>query len=234
MLPTSPSDCSSRHALIRSRICSKLVFDISVSGRIGLQSAISCIDLRDVDCAVVYPRDRDGELLIRSVQRIGGRVVNIWPPAETLEQSIDLLFCALEPAALTLLRLATTRAGLAVVGIVDTAKNDHLELLKIATPHALLARPLEAHAVPGQVLLALNNARFQARQQSKIAKLEDTLRSYRKVEQAKAILMSRRKIGEPEAYGYLREQAMRRRVSIGVLATAIVDASEMLSEEQVE
>jgi AmiR/NasT family two-component response regulator len=133
-----------------------------------------------------------------------------------------------------LLRLATTRAGLAVVGIVDTAKNDHLELLKIATPHALLARPLEAHAVPGQVLLALNNARFQARQQSKIAKLEDTLRSYRKVEQAKAILMSRRKIGEPEAYGYLREQAMRRRVSIGVLATAIVDASEMLSEEQVE
>ena len=199
-----------------------------------MQSTASCIDLRDVQCAVVHPRDRDGELLIRCVQRMGGRVANIWPPGETLEQPIDILFCTLEPAALTLLRLATTQADLAVVGILDAANSGHLQLLKITTPHALLVRPLEAHAIPGQIVLALNNARFQARQQSKIAKLEETLRSYRKVEQAKAILMSRRKIGEPEAYGYLREQAMRRRVSIGALATAIVDASEMLSEEQIE
>ena len=199
-----------------------------------MQSTASCIDLRDVQCAVVHPRDRDGELLIRCVQRMGGRVANIWPPGETLEQPIDMLFCALEPAALTLLRLATTQCDLAVVGILDASNSGHLQLLKITTPHALLIRPLEAHEIPGQILLALNTARFQARQQSKIAKLEDTLRSYRKVEQAKAILMSRRKIGEPEAYGYLREQAMRRRVSIGALATAIVDASEMLSEEQVE
>jgi AmiR/NasT family two-component response regulator len=147
---------------------------------------------------------------------------------------MDLLFCLVQPAALTLLRLATTQAGLAVIGILDAASRDSLQLLNIATPHAILVRPIDALGVPAQILLAQNNARFQARQQSKIGKLEETLRSYRKVEQAKAILMSRRKIGEPEAYGYLREQAMRRRVSIGALATAIVDASEMLSEEQVE
>ena len=199
-----------------------------------MQSTTSSIDLRDIHCAVVHPRDRDGELLIRCVQRMSGHVTHIWPPEDTLEQPIDLLFCAFESAALTLLRLATTRAGLAIIGILDAANGGQLQLLKITTPHALLVRPLEAHAIPAQILLALNNARFQARQQSKIVKLEDTLRSYRKVEQAKAILMSRRKIGEPEAYGYLREQAMRRRVSIGALATAIVDASEMLSEEQVE
>lgn len=199
-----------------------------------MQSTTSCIDLRHVHCAMVHPRNRDGELLIRCVQRMGGRVAQMWPPRETLEQPIGILFCALEPAALTMLRLATTQGNVAVVGMLDTVNSGHLQLLKITTPHALLVRPLEAHAIPGQILLALNNARFQARQQSKIAKLEDTLRSYRKVEQAKAVLMSRRKIGEPEAYGYLREQAMRRRVSIGALATAIVDASEMLSEEQVE
>jgi len=198
-----------------------------------LKSTTSCIDLRNFDCAVVHPRDRDGELLIRCVQRMGGRVVNQWPPGQILDQPINVLFCVVEPAALTLLRLATTQADLAVIGILDTA-NSGIHLLKITTPHALLVRPLEAHAIPGQILLALHNARFQARQQSKITKLEDTLRSYRKVEQAKAILMSRRNMGEPEAYGYLREQAMRRRVSIGALATAIVDTSEMLSEEQVE
>jgi AmiR/NasT family two-component response regulator len=196
-----------------------------------LQSRASCIDLRDVHCVVVHPRDRDGELLIRCLQRIGGRVSNIWPPADLPTHHMDLLFCLLEPAASTLLRLATTQAGVAVIGILDAANSSGLQLLSIATPHAMLVHPIDAHEIPGQILLAQNNARFQARQQSKIAKLEETLRSYRKVEQAKAILMSRRKIGEPEAYGYLREQAMRRRVSIGALATSIVDASEMLSEE---
>jgi AmiR/NasT family two-component response regulator len=198
-----------------------------------LKSTTLSIDLRNIHCAVVHPRDRDGELLIRYIQRMGGRVVNQWPPGETLDQPIDVLFCVLEPAALTLLRLATTQSDLAVIGILDTSSSG-IHLLKTTTPHALLVRPLETHAILGQILLALHNAHFQARQQSKIIKLEDTLRSYRKVEQAKVILMSRRKIGEPEAYGYLREQAMRRRVSIGTLATAIVDTSEMLSEEQVE
>src|SRR5262245_50956750 len=129
---------SNKHALIRSRFCSKLVLTFRCQGGSALQSTTSCIDLRDVQCAVVHPRDRDGELLIRCVQRMGGRVVNIWPPGETLEHPIDMLFCALEPAALTLFRLATTQADLAVVGVLDAANSGHLQLLKITTPHALL------------------------------------------------------------------------------------------------
>lgn len=199
-----------------------------------MQSTASCIDLKDVRCVVVHPRDRDGELLIRCLQRCGGRVLHIWPPEEVSDQPIDLLFCSLDTTASTFLRLATTKAGLAMIGILDAANSASLQLLNVITPHALLVRPIDPSGIPSQILLARNNARFQARQQSKIAKLEETLRSYRKVEQAKAILMSRRNIGEPEAYGYLRRQAMRRRVSIGALATAIVDASEMLSEEQVD
>jgi AmiR/NasT family two-component response regulator len=196
-----------------------------------MQSTTTCIDLKDLHCVVAYPRDRDGELLIRSLQRLGCRVVHVWPPEDLPEERIDLLFCNVNPTALAILRLSTSQTGLPVVGILESANTTDLKLLSVATPHALLVCPLDSNVIRGQILLAQNNARFQARQQSKIGKLEETLRSYRKVEQAKAILMSRRKIGEPEAYGFLREQAMRRRVSIGALATAIVDASEMLSEE---
>jgi AmiR/NasT family two-component response regulator len=199
-----------------------------------LQSTHSCIDLKDLHCVVAHPRDRDGELLIRCLQRLGGRPVHIWPAEALPEQRVDLLFCIVNSTALAMLRQSTSQAGLPVVGILDSPNTADMEILNVATPHALLVCPLDFAVVPGQILLARNNARFQLRQQSKIAKLEETLRSYRKVEQAKAILMSRRNIGEPEAYGYLREQAMRRRVSIGALASAIVDASEMLSEEQVQ
>jgi hypothetical protein len=37
-----------------------------------------------------------------------------------------------------------------------------------------------------------------------LAKLKESLRTYREGEQAKAILMERRKIGDPEAHSYLR------------------------------
>ena len=53
----------------------------------------------------------------------------------------------------------------------------------------------------------------------------------RKVEQAKSILMKKRGIDEPEAYEYLRRQAMRKRVPVGSVAAAIIDADEMLGSE---
>lgn len=50
----------------------------------------------------------------------------------------------------------------------------------------------------------------------------------RSVERAKTILMNVRKMAEEEAYGYLRSQAMERRVSVGAIAAAIVDANELI------
>jgi AmiR/NasT family two-component response regulator len=100
------------------------------------------------------------------------------------------------------------------------------------TPHAIVVRPVEPAAIFPNLILARSNSKYQQRQQSKIAKLEDTLRSYRKVEQAKAILMNQRAIGEPEAYNFLREQAMRRRVPVGVIASAVVELSEVLAEKK--
>ncbi len=41
--------------------------------------------------------------------------------------------------------------------------------------------------------------------------------------------MSTRSIGEDEAYRFIRRQAMDRRVSISVVAAAIVDSHEILS-----
>ena len=44
--------------------------------------------------------------------------------------------------------------------------------------------------------------------------------------------MNQRAIGEPEAYNFLREQAMRRRVPVGVIASAVVELSEVLAEKK--
>ncbi len=187
------------------------------------------LDFRQLRMVVVHPRDHDGELLIRHLQRLGGGVDNVWPPGRTLEGGADVLLCLVDPAARALLQeAATAPSGPAVVGIIDPRQSASLQLLHEATPHAVISRPFDAATLIPNLVVARNNLRYQRRLLSKVAKLEETLRSYRKVEQAKAILMEKRKIGEPEAYSFLRDQAMRRRVPISVIAAAVVESNEML------
>jgi AmiR/NasT family two-component response regulator len=190
------------------------------------------IDFRRLRMVVAHPRDHDGELLIRHLQRLGGRVDSLWPPSAQLDRDVDVLLCLVDASARALLDAATAQAGPAVVGIIDPRQASSLRLLHEATPHAVINRPIDPAALVPNLVVARNNLRYQSRQLSKVAKLEETLRSYRKVEQAKAILMERRKIGEPEAYSFLREQAMRRRVPISVIAAVVVDSNEVLSGDK--
>ena len=48
------------------------------------------------------------------------------------------------------------------------------------------------------------------------------------MERAKLILMKARNIDESEAYSYLRDQAMRKRISIGSVASLVVESSNIL------
>jgi AmiR/NasT family two-component response regulator len=190
------------------------------------------VGFRDLRAIVSHPRDTDGELLIRCLQRLDVPVQCLWPPPDKLEKDINLLLCLVDPTARPLLETTTTDSCSAVVGILDPQRPENMRLFSEVTPHAALIRPIDQAAILPSIILAQNNAKFQQRQQTKINKLEETLRSYRKVEQAKAILMRQRDIDEPEAYNFLREQAMRRRVPVGVIASAVVELNEVLSEKK--
>lgn len=186
-----------------------------------------------METVVVHPRDHDGELLVRYFERLGSRIRIVWPPCESVGRSTNLLLCVIDTAARSLLEATIAdAAGPAVVGIVDPHNPSMLRLLDEITPHATIIRPIQTAAIAANVIVARNSARHHRRSEAKLAKLEETLRAYRKVEQAKAILMERCKIGEPEAYSYLREQAMRRRLPVGTVASFVVESNELLSNDR--
>jgi AmiR/NasT family two-component response regulator len=191
----------------------------------------SVVSFHGLHATVSHPRDAEGEVFIRTLQRLGVKVDCQWPPADKIERT-DFLICNIEATARMVLEIATATAGPAVIGIMDAHNSESLRLLGEVTPHAIIVRPVEQATILPNLVLARSNAKYQQRQQTKIAKLEETLRSYRKVEQAKLILMRQREIGEPEAYNFLREQAMRRRVPVGVIASAVVELNEVLSEKK--
>ena len=190
------------------------------------------IDYRQLRVVVAHPRDADGELLLRHLQRLGCRVDHLWPTPDQLDADADVVFGLVAPETRPFCASLAEKARAALVGVVDPAHPRSMQLLADVNPLAVLTKPVDPAALLTNLVVARNNSRYQRRLQSKITKLEETLRSVRKVERAKTILMEQRSIDESEAYAYLREQAMKKRVPIGVIATVVVESNDVLSDEK--
>jgi AmiR/NasT family two-component response regulator len=177
---------------------------------------------------VIHPRDQDGEFLLRNLQRLRCRVDLLWPPPDRIEAGADITFCLLQADTYALCcELMHTRQS-AIAGIVDPGNPRAPQLLAAAGPQVVLTKPFDATAILTNAVVAYKNFRYEKRLLSKIAKLEETLRSIRTVERAKLILMQARKIDETEAYAFLRDQAMKKRLSIGRVAAVVVESGNIL------
>lgn len=190
-------------------------------------------DLRNVRVLLLHPRDADCEALIRSLQRLGCRTDWAWPPPPELPAQLDVVFYLIDQQMRAPFHWLASHPTVPGIAIVGESGGNVLRALSDCMPQAVLCKPVDSIALLTNLILARNNFRYERRLLSKIAKLEETLRSIRKVERAKAILMQKRNIEEPEAYEFLRRQAMRKRVPIGVIATAVIDASEVLTAEDI-
>lgn len=186
------------------------------------------IDFHQLRVVVVHPRDNDGEFLLRNLQRLRCQVDLLWPAPEKIAAPADIAFCLVDAQTYGLCTELTHTRQTAVGGIVDPANPNAPQLLAAIAPQVVLVKPFDATAILTNVMVAYTNSRYQKRLQSKIAKLEETLRSIRTVERAKMILMQARHIDESEAYAYLRHQAMKKRISIGSVASVVVASGNIL------
>jgi AmiR/NasT family two-component response regulator len=185
-------------------------------------------EIANLDILVVTRTDDCGGLLVRELQRTRARVRHLWPMPEVLPENADVIFCDLAPGLPARLPWVPGEPKSALVLLIAPAPPPDFELLRNCAPDAVLHRPVTTHAVLASVVLARTRFTYERRLRGRIERLDQTLRVIRAVERAKSILMSERKIGEDEAYQFMRRQAMERRVSIGAVAAAIVDSNDLL------
>jgi AmiR/NasT family two-component response regulator len=96
--------------------------------------------------------------------------------------------------------------------------------------HAVVGKPIRPFGILANLALARASHAYEQRLQARIARLDETLRARRTVERATRMLTSLLGVCESEAYGVLRKEAMAKRVPIGTLAEAVVNASGLLGE----
>jgi AmiR/NasT family two-component response regulator len=172
--------------------------------------------------------DPEGDALARELHRTQARVRRIWPLPSRLPSDADVLVCELLPQLPQALPWLPGQPTAAVVAVMAAVHPPNLKLLRNCAPHAVLHRPFTAATVLTSLALARGQYLYERRLRARIDKLDETLRAVRSIERAKSILMQTRKLGEDEAYHFMRRQAMKRRVSIGAVAAAIVDSHEVL------
>ena len=184
--------------------------------------------LKQLHVLVVHPRDGDGETLIRHLQRIGCQVEEMWPPPAKLPGWVDVVFYLIDEQTRRSLPWFANQPPAAVVAVVEHESPDLFGLLSDCSPQAVISKPVEPFAILTSMIVACSIFRYEERLHTKVRKLEETLRSVRMVEKAKSILMKSKNIEEKEAYDFIRKHAMNRRMPIGKVASAIIDASDVL------
>lgn len=185
--------------------------------------------LRDLQVLVVHPPDREGDTIVRHLQRIGCRVEAMWPPPIELPSRLDVVYYLIDDQTRRSLPWFASQPAAAIVAIVERQASNIMRLLSDASPQAVVSKPVEAFDTLTSLIVAHSIFRYEQRLNTKVRKLEETVRSVRKVEQAKSILMKNMNLEEQQAYEYLRKHAMDRRVSIGRVASAVIDANDLLS-----
>ncbi|KQZ91884.1 hypothetical protein ASD64_19550 [Mesorhizobium sp. Root157] len=121
-----------------------------------------------------------------------------------------------------------------LIGIVEYESPTIVRELLDADAQAIIAKPIHPFGILSTLSVASSRYRFERRQNSKIVKLEETLRSRRVVNNAVRRLATERSISEDQAYQLIRRWSLEQRISMTQIADhfiAIDEEKDDYSEE---
>lgn len=185
-------------------------------------------DLRELRVLVAHPHDGDGEELLRQLRRIGCQVHHAWPPAPASNEQFDVVFFLVEHASADVGGSRYDDAGLTRIAVVNAESPLTLRALMDARVHAVIMKPIRPIGILTNLVLGRSLQTYESRLASKVTKLEETMKSQRLIAKATRIIMARERLSEDDAYGLLRRQAMKKRVSMASIAEALTRAEALL------
>ena len=187
-------------------------------------------DLRMLRVAVFHPDDADGAQLVQQLQRIGCQVQAFWPPLPQLPEGVELVFLAVRPDIIALdFTWCSGENSPALIAVVAYENPTIVEAVLRIGAKAILPAPVRSFGLLSALVLARQlNGQIGA-QSKRIAKLELKLAGQRNVLEATRILSVSRGISDDAAFDLIRNQAMTQRVTKEEIATAIVNANDVLN-----
>lgn len=189
-------------------------------------------DLRDLRVQVIHPPDDEGKNLVDHLKRIGCMVEAVWPIPDSPSAQADILVLAIElhagDAIRRLLRPQGERMA-TLIAIVDYENPSTLQLVLESGALAVIEKPIRPFGLLTNVILARAVWIERRKTERKVRKLEAKLLGIQNIQRAKAILIQTQHMTEDDAHSTIRKQAMSKRTSMEEMASAIINANELLT-----
>ena len=183
----------------------------------------------DLRIAVITNLDTRSEQLIRELQKTRAEVRHIWPSPEFIPSDYDVVYTDLMENLPSRLESLPGLPQFSLIIIISASNHVDLKMLENCAPHGTIHLPVSEQAVLSSLVVARSHFLYENRLRKRIQQLDDNLISVRNIERAKILLMERKGFTEEQAYQHIRRQAMDKRVTIGSVASAIIDAQELFS-----
>ncbi len=188
-------------------------------------------DLRGLRVQVIHPPDTEGVSLIEHLRRIGCTVEAQWPIPEAFSDAVEVVLLSIDHDSrdeiAKLLRSQNQRRPV-LIAVVGYENPSTLQLVLESGALAVVERPIRPFGLLTNLTIARSLWIERQDAARRIRKLERKLSGIQKIQKAKSILMEKQGLGEEEAYQTLRQQAMAKRVPMEEMATAIINADELL------
>ncbi len=187
-------------------------------------------DLRSITVAVVYPPGEDRDIVVEQLQRIGCRLKLIWPFPPEPPADAQVIFFRVSQELDGSIGWSSTTSTAALVALSDYETPTTLKLLLDTHAHGVLTRPFRSAGILSTLVLARSAQGFQERIQGKIEKLEGTIKARRQIEKAIRALTDNESMNEVQAYEHMRSRATSLRITVGEVASMIIEAHEAMEK----
>jgi AmiR/NasT family two-component response regulator len=191
----------------------------------GTRKLIS--DLREMCVLVVHPDDSERRALINQLKRFGCQVRVAWPPTAEPAGDIDTIFQLVDSSEDTRPPPPVRVGGPTFLAIVEFENPVVLKQLLDHSAHGVITKPIRPFGILSALVLARSMNGYAHRLETKVKKLEETLKGRRDVEKAVKYLVTIKSVTEMEAYEMLRRQATQKRISMARVAATILGARDV-------
>jgi two-component system, response regulator / RNA-binding antiterminator len=124
--------------------------------------------------------------------------------------------------------MATRDARRPIVLFTDDSDTSHVRAAIAAGVTAYVVAGLAPERVKPVLEVALARFEHEEALRTELAEARGQLADRKTIDRAKALLMQRHQIGEPEAYGRIRKAAMDKGLKMAEVAQRVVDAADLL------
>lgn len=185
-------------------------------------------DLRSICVAVVHPPGEDRDIIVEQLQRIGCRLLIIWPRPSEPPSGADVIFLQLIQDLEASSGWNAGSVDAALVALSDYESPTTLKLLLDTQAHGVITKPFRSSGILSTLVLARSAQGFQQRLQGKIDKLESTIKSRRQIEKAIRVLVDHQQMTEAQAYVHMRERATSLRVTVAEVSAMVLETHEAM------